>query len=49
MVAHINNPSAWEAEARGSRVQGQHGVQSETVSQEKKRWKRQELGPLGLF
>ena len=29
MVAHAFNPSTWEAEAGGFRVQGQPGLQSE--------------------
>lgn len=34
-VVHACNPSAWEAEARGSR--GQSGTHGETPSQKKKR------------
>jgi hypothetical protein len=32
MVVQAYTPSTWEAEAGGSRVQGQPGVHSETVS-----------------
>jgi hypothetical protein len=33
MVVHSCNPSTWEAKARGSGVQGQPGLKSETQSQ----------------
>jgi hypothetical protein len=37
MVAHACMPSTWEAEARGSRVQGQLGLHSETLFRKKKK------------
>jgi hypothetical protein len=37
MVTLVCNPSTWEAEAGRSGVQGQPGLQSETLSQKKKR------------
>jgi hypothetical protein len=36
MVAHTCNPSTEEAEAKGSQVQSQSGLQRETLSQNKK-------------
>jgi hypothetical protein len=37
MVVHTCNPSAQEAEAGGSRVQGQPGLHSETCLKKKKK------------
>jgi hypothetical protein len=36
MVAHAYNPSTWESEAGGWKVQGQPGLQSETLFKKKK-------------
>jgi hypothetical protein len=35
MVVHACKPSTWEAEAGGSLVQGQHGLHSKILSQNK--------------
>jgi hypothetical protein len=37
MVAHIYNPNTEEAETRGSRVQGQPGLQNQILPQEVKK------------
>jgi hypothetical protein len=37
IVAHISNPSTWEAEAGGSQVRGQPRLHSENVSKKKKK------------
>jgi hypothetical protein len=39
LVVHTYNPVTWEAEVEGSRVQGQPGIHSETLSQTNKQTK----------
>jgi hypothetical protein len=43
MVVHTFNFSTWETEAGGSQVQGQSGVHSKTLSQNKQKNKKPDV------